>query len=185
MSIWSLTYQQSVFRRFHSNEHYKSFTHKMAAKTSWHRCGTKLRQFALCIQAYCCPRPCHDRARRPVEMRAGVVISAAASDKDPEAVRRPAGRDQSWASAHLHHVRAISGGARSHPFVFTLARRWQWEDEIAPPPPLPPQRPPSPPQPINQSINQDFNSSWQTATRQSKMNTKWMINNNNNLNINM
>jgi len=21
---------------------YKSFTHKMAAKTSWHRCGTKL-----------------------------------------------------------------------------------------------------------------------------------------------
>jgi len=39
----SLTYQQSVFRWYHSNEHYKSFTHKMAAKTSWHRYGTKLR----------------------------------------------------------------------------------------------------------------------------------------------
>jgi len=42
--IWSLTYQQSVFRWYRSNELYKSFTNKMAAKTSWHRYGTKLRQ---------------------------------------------------------------------------------------------------------------------------------------------
>jgi len=27
----------------HSNEYFKSFTHKMGAKTSWHRYGTKLR----------------------------------------------------------------------------------------------------------------------------------------------
>jgi len=43
MSIWSLTCQQSVYRWHHNNEHYKRFTHKMAAKTSWHRYGTKLR----------------------------------------------------------------------------------------------------------------------------------------------
>ena len=37
MSLWSLTDQQSAFNI------YESFTHKMAAKTSWHRYGTKLR----------------------------------------------------------------------------------------------------------------------------------------------
>jgi len=52
MPVWWLTYQQSVFRWYHSNEHYKSFTHKMAAKASWHRYGTKLRHchpILLCI----------------------------------------------------------------------------------------------------------------------------------------
>ena len=34
---------KGVFRWYHSNEHYKSFTYEMAAKTSWHRHGTKLR----------------------------------------------------------------------------------------------------------------------------------------------
>ena len=33
----------SVFSWYHTNEHYKSFTHKMAAKTSRHKYGTKLR----------------------------------------------------------------------------------------------------------------------------------------------
>jgi len=40
MSIWSLTYQQSVFKRYHSKNIYQSFTHKMAAKINWHRYGT-------------------------------------------------------------------------------------------------------------------------------------------------
>ena len=43
MSTWSLTYQQSVFQRQQSKTFSKSFTYKMAAKTSWHRYGTKLR----------------------------------------------------------------------------------------------------------------------------------------------
>jgi len=43
MSAWSLTYRQSVFPRQQSKTFYNSFTYKMAAKTSWHRYGTKLR----------------------------------------------------------------------------------------------------------------------------------------------
>ena len=45
MSTWSMTYRQSVFKWHQSRltNIYKSFTHKMAAKTSWHRYGTKLR----------------------------------------------------------------------------------------------------------------------------------------------
>ena len=43
MSIWSLTYQQSVFKRYHSDKPLsESFTYKMAAKINWYRCGTKL-----------------------------------------------------------------------------------------------------------------------------------------------
>ena len=40
MSAWSLTYQQSVSKRYHI---YQSFTCKMAAKINWHIYGTKLR----------------------------------------------------------------------------------------------------------------------------------------------
>jgi len=36
MSVWSLTCRQSVFQWYHSENIYKSFTHKMAAKASWH-----------------------------------------------------------------------------------------------------------------------------------------------------
>jgi len=36
MSAWSLACQQSVFRRYHSENIYQSFTHKMTAKASWH-----------------------------------------------------------------------------------------------------------------------------------------------------
>jgi len=39
MSTGPLSYRQSVFKRQQS----KSFTRKMAAKTTWHRYGTKLR----------------------------------------------------------------------------------------------------------------------------------------------
>ena len=42
MSVWSLTYQQSVFKRYHSNKRFSEF-YEMAAKTSWHRYRTKLR----------------------------------------------------------------------------------------------------------------------------------------------
>ena len=37
MSVRSLSCQQSVFQRYHSENIYESFTHKMAAKASWHR----------------------------------------------------------------------------------------------------------------------------------------------------
>jgi len=45
MSTWSLTYQQSEFKRYHSDKHFsRVFTHKKAAaKINWHRCGTQLR----------------------------------------------------------------------------------------------------------------------------------------------
>jgi len=44
MFIWSPTYQQSVFKRYHSNKHFsRVFTHKMAAKINRHRYETKLR----------------------------------------------------------------------------------------------------------------------------------------------
>ena len=47
MSKRSLTYQQSVLKRHHSDSRVtnisKSFTHKMAANPSWHRYVTKLR----------------------------------------------------------------------------------------------------------------------------------------------
>ena len=36
-----LTYQQSVFKRYHSDKHSQRFTYKMAAKMNWHRYGTK------------------------------------------------------------------------------------------------------------------------------------------------
>jgi len=41
----SLTYQQSVFKRYHSDKHFSELlpTIKMAAKVNWHRYGTKLR----------------------------------------------------------------------------------------------------------------------------------------------
>jgi len=39
--ITDLGYQESVFRRYHSDI-YQSFTYKMAAKINWHRYGTKL-----------------------------------------------------------------------------------------------------------------------------------------------
>ena len=42
MSTSSLTYRQSVTAEKRTL-HAKSFTHKMAAKTSWHRYGTKFR----------------------------------------------------------------------------------------------------------------------------------------------
>ena len=39
-----LTYQQSVFKRYHSDQHFSEFfTYKMAAKINGHRYGTKLR----------------------------------------------------------------------------------------------------------------------------------------------
>jgi len=43
MSVRSLTYQQSVFKRCHSDKHFQCLTHKMAAKINWHRprCGTE------------------------------------------------------------------------------------------------------------------------------------------------
>ena len=37
MSVWSLARQQSVFQQYHSENIYRSFTHKMAAKASWHQ----------------------------------------------------------------------------------------------------------------------------------------------------
>jgi len=43
MPTWSLTYRESVFQWQQSKNISKSFTYKMAAKTSWHRCRTKLR----------------------------------------------------------------------------------------------------------------------------------------------
>ena len=107
--------------------------------------------------------PTHDRARRPVEMRAGVVISAAASDKDPEAVRRPAGRDQSCASAHLQAgitcERLAAARALIHLYLRSHAddngkmksRHRRRCHRSA--------RPHHLNQSINQSINQDFNSS--------------------------
>jgi len=39
MSIWSLTYQQRVFRCYHSDKHLSVFTYKMTAKINLHRCG--------------------------------------------------------------------------------------------------------------------------------------------------
>jgi len=51
MSVWWLTYQQSVFKRYHSDKNIsESFTYMMAAKINWHRCGTKLRR---CHPMYC------------------------------------------------------------------------------------------------------------------------------------
>jgi len=51
MSISSLTYQQSVFKRYHSDKHFSEFlSYKMAAKFNWHRYGTKLRH---CRPMYC------------------------------------------------------------------------------------------------------------------------------------
>jgi len=44
MSTWSLTYTDKMYLRDNRVKNTsKSFTHKMAAKTSWHRYGTKLR----------------------------------------------------------------------------------------------------------------------------------------------
>jgi len=43
MSIRSVTYQQSVFKRYHSGKHLADFTYIMAAKITRHRYGTKLR----------------------------------------------------------------------------------------------------------------------------------------------
>jgi len=44
MSIGSLTYiNKAYLGDITATNIYKRFTHKMAAKTSWHRCGTKLR----------------------------------------------------------------------------------------------------------------------------------------------
>jgi len=43
MSTCLLACRQSVFKWQQSNKHSKRFTYKMAAKTSWHRYGTKLR----------------------------------------------------------------------------------------------------------------------------------------------
>jgi len=45
MSIRSLTYEQSVRKRYHSDKHFSEFfTYKMAAKINWRRYGTKLRR---------------------------------------------------------------------------------------------------------------------------------------------
>ena len=41
MSMWSLTYQQSIFKRYHGDIS-EIFTRKMAAEINWHRRGTKL-----------------------------------------------------------------------------------------------------------------------------------------------
>ena len=43
MSIWSLTYWQSILNDSTLTNTCQSFTQRMAAKTSWHRYGTKLR----------------------------------------------------------------------------------------------------------------------------------------------
>jgi len=48
MSTWSLSYRQRVYL---SNNRITNFIHKMAAKTSWHRYGTKLRH---CHPVYKC-----------------------------------------------------------------------------------------------------------------------------------
>ena len=37
--MWSLTYQQRVFKRYHSDKHLSVFTYKMTAKINLHRCG--------------------------------------------------------------------------------------------------------------------------------------------------
>jgi len=43
MSIRSLTYQKSIFKRYHSDKHFPQvFTYKMAAKINWHRYETKI-----------------------------------------------------------------------------------------------------------------------------------------------
>ena len=47
MSIWSLTYWKSSDIDSRVTNISKSFTYKMAAKTSWHRYGTKLRHCRL------------------------------------------------------------------------------------------------------------------------------------------
>ena len=49
MSIWSLTYRQTYLSDSKETNISKSFTHKMAAKTSLHRYGTKLRH---CYRMY-------------------------------------------------------------------------------------------------------------------------------------
>jgi len=47
--IWSPTYQQQVFKRYHGDERFSSFTYKMAAKST----GTDMEQnyvtVSLCI----------------------------------------------------------------------------------------------------------------------------------------
>jgi len=43
MSMWSLTYRKSEFKRYHSDKHFSEFTYKTARKINWHRYGTKLR----------------------------------------------------------------------------------------------------------------------------------------------
>jgi len=43
MSTWSLTYQQSVFKRHHSNKHFSPFYLQDGGKNSWRGYETKLR----------------------------------------------------------------------------------------------------------------------------------------------
>jgi len=49
MSMWSLTYQQSVFKRYCAQWQalLRVFAYKMAAESNWHRYGTKLRHCDL------------------------------------------------------------------------------------------------------------------------------------------
>jgi len=49
MSVWSLSRQRSVFQRYHSENIYQSFTHKMAAKASWHRITSLSPYVLLCM----------------------------------------------------------------------------------------------------------------------------------------
>ena len=37
-----MTYQQSSFKRYHSDKHFSVFTYKVAAKINWHRYGIKI-----------------------------------------------------------------------------------------------------------------------------------------------
>jgi len=53
MSVRTLAYHESVFKRYCSSQHFfQSFTYRMAAKTSWHRHGAKKICVTLCIYLF-------------------------------------------------------------------------------------------------------------------------------------
>jgi len=80
MSAWSLTYQQSALLRQQCKNIYKCFTYKMAAKTSWHRYGTKLRHchpinYSYLLTYFLCIRTARQtRQDSPVCVVSGVAL---------------------------------------------------------------------------------------------------------------
>jgi len=73
MSVWSLTSQRSVFSDITVANISESFTHKMAAKTSWHRYESKWRHWhpmyvrdCMCARVVHVSNP-HDEFSAPAE----------------------------------------------------------------------------------------------------------------------